>query len=172
MTDIRKLAVGSVNSYIYLSPHTGDDLDPEQAIVKSIQGAKSSIYFATYSFTLDSIADAILDAHKRGVTIRGVADATMAVGRGSEIIRLAASGIDIHLWSGSGLMHDKVFVVDGDKRTARIGLGSYNWSNAAEKRNVEVLLVASGVQVSRKLAPALTQQIQSVYDQGTAVPNI
>lgn len=172
MTEIRNLAVGRVNSYVYLSPHATGDLDPEQAILKAVKGAKSSLYFATYSFTLESIADAILDAHKRGVTIRGVADANMALGRGSEIIRLAAAGIDIHLWDGSGLMHDKVFVADGDKRTARIGLGSYNWSNAAEKRNVEVLLVASGVQVSRKLAPALTQQIQSVYDQGTAVPNI
>ena len=170
MAETRKLAVGKINSYYYQTPRDSEDLDPEAAILKAINSAKKSIYFAVYSFTLGAIADAIIAAKERGVTVIGVGDTQESAGRGSQIVRLAANGVDVRLWGTSGsLMHDKVFVVDGDTKTAKVGLGSYNWSNSAEKSNVEVLLVSTGVQVSRGLAPALIQQIETAYNSGTPV---
>lgn len=168
----RKLAVGKINSYYYQTPHKTDDLDPEAAVLKALNSAKESIFFAVYSFTLDSLGDAIIAAHNRGVFVQGVADLTQSGYRGSEIIRLAAAGVPVRAWGNANkLMHDKVFVVDGQTKNAKVGLGSFNWSARAESTNLEVLLVSTGVQVSRGLAPALQAQIRTAYNEGLDLVN-
>lgn len=162
-----RLSVGSLRSYLYTSPHATPDLDPEPALVAAIDAATVTLDFAIYSFTLPSVADAILAAAARGVSVRGVVDGSSLAPVTSQVRRLA--GLDIRRWGGSyRLMHDKVFVVDTGHHT-HVGLGSFNWTTQAEKSNVEVLLVARGIQASRHLAPALTAQIASARDYGRAV---
>jgi phosphatidylserine/phosphatidylglycerophosphate/cardiolipin synthase-like enzyme len=160
------LAVGSVNAFVYTSPHASADLDPAPALIAALNAAKKTIFFATYSFTYAPFADALIAAHARGVQVRGVADASEAGQVNGQVPRLVAAGIDVKRWGSTfRLMHEKAFVVDGNS----VGLGSYNWTTQAEKSNVEILLIAKGAQVARVLAPTMTAQIQASYDAGATL---
>ena len=51
-----------------------DKKQNDQEIIALINAAKSHIYFAIYTFTLQHIADALVAAKKRGVDVRGLVD--------------------------------------------------------------------------------------------------
>lgn len=165
-----RLPVGRISASVYTSPHATPDLDPLPAILNTIGSARQSIHFAIYSFTLIPVADAIIAAHDRGVTIRGVCDTLSLTTKTSQIPRLVAAGIDIHKWGAAyRLMHDKVLITDPGSRNATVALGSWNFTSQAEKANTEVLLTAAGSQVARILAPTLVAQIETSYASGTSI---
>jgi phosphatidylserine/phosphatidylglycerophosphate/cardiolipin synthase-like enzyme len=115
----------------YFSPRAGIS----SRIVQEIQRARSSIDIAIYTFTRNEIAEALIAARKRGVSIRVVADADEAEMAGSEIDKMENAGITVkHIeGTGGGIMHDKYAIFDH-----RLLLtGSYNWSTAAEDDNDE-----------------------------------
>lgn len=169
--DLPALPVGRVSAEIYTSPHSTRELDPAAAVIAAIAAARSDLLFAIYSLTHVGIADAIVAARQRGLQVRGVCDATQAQTATSQVLRLRDAGIDIRRWGSSWrLMHDKVFVADASQSRATVGLGSFNWTNQAEKSNIEVLLIARGVQVSRVLGPTLAAQIRAAYDGGGSLP--
>lgn len=163
----QELPMGRITVDYFQSPHTTPDLDPLPALIDAIDGAKSTIHFAIYSLTHNDIANALIRALGRGVAIVGVADAVEADASRSQIHRVWGAGADVRTWGGPyRLMHDKVIVIDGEKKGVKVGLGSYNWTTLAETKNVEVLLMCSGTQVLKGLAPALIDQIMTAHDGG------
>lgn len=106
-------------------------------LVQLVNNAKTSIYFLTYSFTLDELSDAMLAAQARGVEIYGVMDKAQAANAGGEFSRFLENGIDEHRDGEVGSMHNKVMIIDGEI----VVTGSYNFSANAEERNDENLLV-------------------------------
>jgi len=113
----------------YFSPNGG----AADFIIGFINRTKETLDIAIYSFTHDDIADAVIQAHKRGVKIRVLIDKLQASGRYSDDERLELAGIDLRRDTQSGLMHHKFAISD----CCALGLGSYNWSMNAEKRNAE-----------------------------------
>jgi hypothetical protein len=83
---------------------------------------------ARHSFLRDEIADALIAAKNRGVTIRILADSSQANGTGSDIARLEAAGFQLKRTNGrgGGILHDKNAIIDG----RLLVTGSYNWSTA------------------------------------------
>lgn len=158
------LAAGSINTSIYVTPHTGHpELDPEPALLAILQKAKKKIRFSTYSFTLANIAEALIAAHLKGLDVLGVGDANEWSIANSQYAGLLAAGVPLKQWGSEWrLNHEKVAVVDDDV----VVLGSFNWTTQAETENNEVLVVMSGIQVSRVLAPTLTAQIEAAYAAG------
>ena len=115
----------------YFSPRAGTSV----RIIKEIESAQSTIDIAIYSFTRDEIANALIAAKARGVSIRILADRSEANGTGSDIARLEGAGIPLKRTNGGGggILHDKFAIFDG-----RVLLtGSYNWSTNAEENNDE-----------------------------------
>src|SRR3989344_3971445 len=51
-----------------------DQKQNDQELIALINDAKEYIHFAIYTFTLPSIADALVGAKKRGVDVRGIVD--------------------------------------------------------------------------------------------------
>jgi phosphatidylserine/phosphatidylglycerophosphate/cardiolipin synthase-like enzyme len=167
------LPVGSINAAVFTSPHPTPDLDPLPALVKVIDNARTMLAFAIYSLTHPLIADALLRAHLRDVPIVGVVDASQRLGSTSKVEMLVAAGLDLRMWGGSyHLMHDKLLVADIDGRHPAVAFGSFNWTTTAETSNVEVLVIATGVQVSRVLGPALHSQILGTYAKGRSIPRL
>jgi hypothetical protein len=124
---------------IYSLEHTKAD----QEIIALIDAAKEHIYFAIYTFTLPSIADALVEAKKRGVEVRGVVDAGQAAsGYGAPIIQtLVDGGVSVVTEkheSGNGIMHIKALVTETAYAT-----GSYNWTNSATTINDEVIEIGT-----------------------------
>jgi hypothetical protein len=104
-------------------------------IVQEIQRAGMSIDIAIYTFTETEIANALMAAKNRGVSIRIIADSQEASATGSVIGRLERAGFQIKRTEGigSGIMHNKYAIFDGQVLLT----GSYNWSGAAETKNFE-----------------------------------
>ena len=128
-------------------------------VVKWIDRANSSVHVLIYSFTLDAIRNALIAAKNRGVDVKVVMERSNANEKGAEYQNLKNAGVDIRLDTNSGLMHDKVVVIDG-----RIILtGSYNYSAAATTSNNENLVVID----STSWGLAFEAQFQQVYYQAT-----
>ena len=101
--------------------------DLPATLVAYLDRAALSIDVATYQFTDEAIADALVRAHQRGVRVRLVMDADNVIASASNLSRLAAEGIGYlddaaNGQPSSALMHDKFLVLDG----SLVFTGSYN----------------------------------------------
>jgi phosphatidylserine/phosphatidylglycerophosphate/cardiolipin synthase-like enzyme len=118
----------------------GDEqpISMDEALLGLLDGAKSSIDIAIYDLKEDSIIDALIRAHKRGVQVRMVGDADEAEDWGYLLIEEA--GIQQSLRETSGIMHNKFIVVD-----ARVvWTGSTNLTyNGLYRNNNDALLLDS-----------------------------
>ena len=124
---------------IYFSPNGGC----ERQVIEWIGRANRSIHVLIYSFTLDSISDALIEAHNRGVEVKVVFEKNQ-ITRYSEYQKLKAAGVQVRNDTNSGYMHDKVMIIDG----LIVLTGSFNWSANAEKRNNENLIIIESVYVA------------------------
>jgi len=119
--------------------------------------ANESVHIMIYSFTLDSIGDAVMGAHRKGIDTKVVFEESQ-INEYSEYPRLAAAGIQVRNDTNPALMHHKVAIIDG----CIILVGSFNWSGIAEDDNNEDLLVIR----SSDLASAFEQEFQRIWSIG------
>jgi phosphatidylserine/phosphatidylglycerophosphate/cardiolipin synthase-like enzyme len=132
-----KFVIGGRDVESYFSPSDRTT----SRIAGILSTARSSIAFALLTLTRDDLAASILAADGAGRKVRGVMD--NATDPGSEYSRLAAAGIDVHLKSGTGLLHHKYAIVDGEDPAwdPVVITGSHNWSTSAETSNNENTLI-------------------------------
>lgn len=108
-----------------------------EVVLSAIEGARSSISVAAYSFTSKPVATALVAAKKRGVTVRVVADAKANSDRYTAVTFLANQGVPVRLNGRYAIMHNKFMVVDGDI----VQTGSFNYTASAVSRNAENVLL-------------------------------
>ncbi len=143
---------------VYFSPQGG----AQNAIIDVIRSAKKEIFVAMYYFTSRPIAQAIVDAKKRGVDVKVLLDESQLTEKFSKYKYLLKSGIDIRIDKGEGLMHNKFAIVDN-----RILItGSYNWTRSAEVRNRENLLIID----NRFLAERYILEFKRLWRKGKKSP--
>jgi len=124
---------------IYFSPKGGC----ENQVLYWLDRANASIHILIYSFTLDSVGDALVEAHNRGVEVQVVFE-TEQVTRYSEYQGLRAAGVPVRNDTNSDLMHNKVMIVDG----LIVLTGSFNWSTSGEESNNENLIVINSTYIA------------------------
>jgi phosphatidylserine/phosphatidylglycerophosphate/cardiolipin synthase-like enzyme len=114
--------------------------DPIPALLDLLRVAKKSIRVAAYGFTLAPVIDELIDAHKRGLDVRLILDASQAGGPAerAQVRRLKKAGVPLVEGRSEkgGIIHLKMFIVDGQWRWA----GSWNVSESADKQDNEVYL--------------------------------
>jgi hypothetical protein len=110
-------------------------------IAAALDGATHSINFALLTFTRDDLAKVIIGRKSAGVTLHGLMD--NRTDSGSEYDYLAGQGVDMHLKTGTGLLHHKYAILDAGFPTAHptVITGSHNWSSSAETANNENTLI-------------------------------
>jgi cardiolipin hydrolase len=126
-------------------------------VIYWIGRANESIHILIYSFTLDSIGDAILSAYHRGVDIKIVFEKSQ-ISKYSEYFRLAEIGVQVRNDTNPNFMHHKVAIIDG----YIVLIGSFNWTDSADEENNEDLLVIR----SHDLASDLEQEFQRIWNTG------
>jgi phosphatidylserine/phosphatidylglycerophosphate/cardiolipin synthase-like enzyme len=112
-------------------------------IVHRFSACRRTADVCVFTVTDDRISRAILDAHKRKVSVRIITDAEKRHDLGSDIQKCIEAGIpvkfdDMHEASEpgqNGHMHHKFAIFDG----ARLINGSYNWTRGAANLNFENL---------------------------------
>ena len=147
-----QLSVDGVLLESYFSPDDGV-LDHLMSLVNE---ADTSITIMAFSFTSDELAAAVLDKARQGVIVQIVMDEEQAASnQGGEYENLRNAGLDVRLDGSSGQMHHKVIIIDGDT----VSFGSYNFSNSAERRNDENVIIAH----DPALARAFTAEFDKIY---------
>ena len=130
-------AAGTIE--VAFSPDEGG----ERLVIKVIGSARREIRLLSYSFTSAPVARALVDARKRGVDIKIVADQKNNTSEDrsgkarAALSLLSEAGADVRLISVYPIHHDKVLIADGET----VELGSFNYSDAAAHRNSENVLV-------------------------------
>ena len=100
--------------------------------------SRRGIDVCVYTIADDRLTDELLAAHERGVRVRIISDNDKRFDEGSDIGRLAQSGIEVRLDSAPFHMHHKFALFDG----ARLANGSFNWTRSASSSNQENLVVS------------------------------
>ena len=129
-----------------------------QLVIKGINSAKKSIHVAAYSFTSKPIAEALLNASKRGVEVKVVADEKSNSGKYSATTYLANNHIPIKLDGNYPIFHHKFMVIDG----TTLETGSFNYSAAAANKNAENVLMLWNVP---DIASAYDKTWQSLWNE-------
>jgi phosphatidylserine/phosphatidylglycerophosphate/cardiolipin synthase-like enzyme len=107
------------------------------AIVRALGEARRSADACVFTITDDRIAQALAEAHRRGVKVRIITDNDKARDEGSDADALAGLGIPVRKDETEAHMHHKFAVLDG----ARLLTGSYNWTRSAARNNQENLVL-------------------------------
>lgn len=90
----------------------GIDNGVDDMLVQTIDRARASVDFAAMGFTRDTIIDALIRAHHRGVTVRFVGDARHAFGAQRAYDDLDRLGVEMQVGNQNHIMHDKFCLVD------------------------------------------------------------
>jgi phosphatidylserine/phosphatidylglycerophosphate/cardiolipin synthase-like enzyme len=119
---------------IYFSPDDG----VLASLVPVLESAQESIYFLTYSFTSNQLGEIVRQKAEAEVKVAGVMDdEQVRSNQGTEFDPFRQADLDVRIDGIDGLMHHKVFIVD----EKIVVMGSYNFSQNAEERNDENLLI-------------------------------
>ena len=105
-----------------LSPQGTGGIDGP--LVEAIDAARLSIDVAAYSITLNSVRNALINAYKRGVTVRIVMESSNM--DSSDVQRLLEAGVPVVGDNRPGLMHNKFVVID----RSEVWLGSMNFTDS------------------------------------------
>jgi len=137
---------------IYFAP----DINIEKRLLARIHHAKKTIYFLAYAFTNQHLAQALVEAHQRGVTIKGVFDrAQDRYQKYSRYRWLKTHGIDVVYDHNRYKLHDKVIIIDGKV----VVTGSYNFTHKANTVNAENIIVIK----NKQIANSYTQEFFRIY---------
>ncbi len=121
----------------------GDDI--ARVIADRIDAARATVHVQAYLFTHKRLAAALSRAARRGVDVALVGDARQYAAGGLPVVRgLARAGVGVGLHDGLAAFHNKVVLVDATTPAATVITGSFNFTQAAQDRNAENIVVIEG----------------------------
>jgi phosphatidylserine/phosphatidylglycerophosphate/cardiolipin synthase-like enzyme len=141
-------------SEVIFSPDGG----VREEILKRIHQSKVTIDVSMFVFTSTPMAEALIDAHKRGVRVRVLRDRNQSKIADDRNADLQHYGVLVHLLTGpgdEGLMHN-TFAIFDDKE---VFVGSYNWTPNAESRNWENALFVD----DKKVVKSYKKQFERLW---------
>lgn len=127
---------------VYFSPK---DTPITTQIIPLIDGAQKYIYMPVFLITHKELADSLVRASKRGVSVKVILDATNAHGSASKHKFLRQNGIQVKTENFAGKMHSKSIIID-DVYTI---IGSMNFSKSGEKINDENLIIIKNPEIAK-----------------------
>jgi phosphatidylserine/phosphatidylglycerophosphate/cardiolipin synthase-like enzyme len=143
---------------VYFSPDDG----VQASFLDLVDNAQESIYFMAFSFTSDEIGEAVRNRARDGVEVWGVMETEQVKSNiGTEFDPFKQAGLDVLQDGNEGQMHHKVMIIDENT----VILGSYNFTNSAEIRNDENLIVV----YNEEIAAQFMAEFQRVYAQAESV---
>jgi len=126
----------------YFCPEDNCGEMTENALMK----ANNNIYFMTFSFTHNGIANIIALKMQKGIEVKGIFEKR---GAGTEYSRynfLDFQGAELRKDNNSYVMHHKVFIIDNET----VITGSFNPSENADKENDENILIINNKEVAER----------------------
>ena len=129
---------------VFFSPHGGCT----EEVVKELAAAKERVLVQAYSFTSQPIARALAEAHRRGVKVAVILDKSQRREHYAAAGLLTRAGVPVEIDAAHAIAHNKVMVID--RKT--VLTGSFNFTESAEERNAENLLVVQDAALAAQYA--------------------
>jgi len=134
---------GPKDLHAFFSPNGGCT----DAVISALHDAKKSILVQAYSFTSAPIAEALVEAKKRGIDVQVILDKSQRTERYSGASFLANGGIPVFIDADHRIAHNKVMIIDGQT----VITGSFNFTKSAETGNAEnVLLILHAPELAKR----------------------
>jgi len=141
---------------IYFSPDDG----VLSALASLLSSAQESIHFLAFSFTSNDLGVIVREKAEAGLTIAGVMDQEqVSSNQGTEYDPFKQADLDVRIDGNAGQMHHKVFIVD----EKIVVLGSYNFSQSAEERNDENIIIVYNTVIAEQFMLEF-ERVQSQAD--------
>ena len=137
--DAKELARAEVLGLYFTPP-----ANAAAAVVDVIDQSQTQVLVQAYGFTHNAIAQALIRAHARGVQVRVLLDQKSETSNRYVIELMVANDM---VWRQDGqhaIAHNKVIVVDNNI----VITGSFNFTNSAQTRNAENLLVLKSAELA------------------------
>lgn len=134
----------------YFSPD--DDICAQ--LISLIEHERKGIKAAVFVFTEPRIAQALLDAHKRGVPVEVITDPACLKEKSNQIAMLCNNGLCVRVYNAgmnkvkqASVMHHKFIIFDDNKDGASLlWTGSFNFTKSASRSNQENVLIIADQQ--------------------------
>ena len=149
----QRVQLGDVHVTGLFSPQ---DRPIERGVRPLIQNARDRIDVSIFFLTHKLLTADLIAAHRRGVRVRVLLDATAATNGYSKHALLRAAGIPVKVEDFGGKMHAKAAVIDNHT----VITGSMNWTSAGEGGNDENTLLLR----SPRLATQFAAWFNSLWD--------
>ena len=114
-------------------------------VVPLVNSAKHNIYIPAFLITHKPLTNALIAAHKRGVNVKIIIDATNTGTRNSTLIPLRTAGVPVKVENYAGKMHSKSIIIDNKY----IVTGSTNFSNSGENKNDENMIIIENPKIAK-----------------------
>lgn len=119
---------------VYFSPQ---DRAITTQIIPLIDNSRKYVYLPIFLITHKELTQSLINASKRGVSVKLILDATNTHGNHSKLNLLRQSGIQVKTENFAGKLHSKSIIID-DLYTV---IGSMNFSKSGEGVNDENLII-------------------------------
>ena len=116
-----------------------------KVITNEISSASKEILVQAFSFTSSRIQKALVAAKTRGITVEVICDEKKQIDekyRAAGI--LSRAGIPVLIDDKHTSAHDKIMIIDRET----VITGSFNFTNAAERKNAENVLILKSPQLA------------------------
>ena len=137
-------------------------------LVEAINSARQSVDVATYSLSLNSVRNALINAHQRGVAVRVVMESENM--DRSDPQKLIEAGVPVVGDRREGLMHNKFIVID----RSEIWTGSMNFTEGGAYTDNNNLIRIRSTQLAENYTTEFEEMfLTDVYgpEQGVETPN-
>ncbi len=123
--------------HLFFAIHPSASKETLKELLKRIEGAKKRIFIAMYTFTHEGIAEALIQAKRRGVDVRVLFDRDSARETSNKVYRLFENTkTPMGTRKKAGLLHYKCALIDSS-----FVMGSANWTKAAFSINAETFSI-------------------------------
>lgn len=148
---------------LYFTDPTAEfqEAGPDEALAAAIDAARLSVDMAVYELDLDSVGEALIRAHERGVNVRIVTDSDYLDEDAMQAV--IDAGIPVLGDRREGYMHNKFTVID----RSEVWGGSMNYtSNDAYRNNNNLIRIRS-----TKLAEDYTTEFEEMFSEDLFGPD-
>jgi len=118
---------------VYFSPNGGCT----NAIVEYINQATKSVKIQAYIFTSVPIAEAVIEAKRRGIEVIVMLDSSRSRRKYSTARYFAEEDMTVYVDYAHAIAHNKITIIDD----SIVITGSFNFSKSAEERTAENIVV-------------------------------
>ncbi|KAG0296745.1 hypothetical protein BGZ96_008605 [Linnemannia gamsii] len=141
---------------VFISPIFFPSEDSFANFIKTLSNAKKSLDICVFTITDNETADAVIEAHRRGVHVRIISDDDKSEDLGADVKRFARDhDIPTRVDGSPSHMHHKFAIIDD----ALVMTGSYNWTKGARYQNREDLCLTN----SAKAVHAFKEEFEKLW---------